>query len=472
MFRSSWNFLLLVMTYFCFMGCQKLIVPDEPELVEEVVVSEAFQKGATLLAAHYGKGYDHYAGIFTQQVSGIEDIGIHISCYALEHEFFNQEYTSMYLEVFDTLRIAIEAATNEEAWAYVGAGKIMTAQGLGYLTDLYGAIPWTQALQRGQFYFPKYDSQEFIYNEIQRLLTEALEHLDQPSTIGLNLGDPFFNGDITKWKATAYVLQARYHNHLSKRYPSQSAADALQAIENARALGLSDNFDLEIQYDGVNSINPWHNAPVSLPISNVFLNWMLETQDPRLSTYFSQNASGTYAGHHIHCYSDTTSDFSQLNREGILGSADAPIALTTYSEALFIEAEAAFRAGDKAKAAVAYNNAVDAALRKAIPNTDGLETLIIAYKNKYASETPASVSMERIMTEKYKALFTRNIENWVDVRRHDYKYPGYFQIPHQELGAPLGHDFIRRVPYPLSEVNTNPEHLPSVSIYDRLWWDR
>ena len=76
------------------------------------------------------------------------------------------------------------------------------------------------------------------------------------------------------------------------------------------------------------------------------------------------------------------------------------------------------------------------------------------------------------MREKYKAMFTLGIENWVDLRRHNFRYPSYVEIPQDFNHQPIAHDFIRRVLYPASEINNNPHNTPSAGIFDRLWWDK
>lgn len=466
----KWS-LLLTLSIITIFGCQKLLPPEDVPVSDPLDLAALFESNTFLTVASFGQGYDRYAGILTQHMGGHEAIAADLACYQLDPELFNVEFNHIYLEAFGNLKTIMEAAREQDAWNYLAVAQILTAQNLGYLTDIYGAIPWTQALQQVHD-TPKYDSQEIIYLEIQRLLSEAIEHLDKTSSIPLESNDLFYDGDLVKWKITAHILQARYHNHLSKRYPSQSAADALAAIEKARDLGLSADSDLYFPYDGTNFINPWNEREAQdLPISNVLIDLMKGKQDPRLESYFKLATTGTYQGYPIHCYATGTAGVSTLNPEGFFGKADAPLLLASHFEALFIEAEAAYRAGNLLRAASALNEAVEASIEKVVSNSAALNESIQKYISNYASETPSTISMERIMTEKYVALFTKNIESWVDLRRHDYLYPNFLQIPQSEVGVQVHEHFIRRVPYPRTELEMNPEYVPNVTLFEPLWWD-
>ena len=104
-------------------------------------------------------------------------------------------------------------------------------------------------------------------------------------------------------------------------------------------------------------------------------------------------------------------------------------------------------------------------------DVDAYNDQVDAYKSAFASETSTSVTLDKIMTEKYKAMFTMNIETWTDLRRHDFAYPsgGYLSLPN-EATLP---QFIRRGLYPQAEIDNNFDNVPTgISMTDRPWWDR
>jgi hypothetical protein len=88
------------------------------------------------------------------------------------------------------------------------------------ITDLYGDIPYFDA-GRGYYdnkYFPSYDPQQKIYEDLLKEVDEAVSALDvdadKPS------GDLFYNGDIEKWKKFGNTLLLRIAMRLTKVDPS------------------------------------------------------------------------------------------------------------------------------------------------------------------------------------------------------------------------------------------------------------
>lgn len=479
-FIMSWikfKFLALSLLVFSASSCKKLLEtePIEPSSTP-VLIHEVFQTATLNLSLHFGQGYDRYANVFTQQLTTEGEIPEHIACYDLKHEYFEYDFNGMYDDVFRKLRIVIEKANEEEAFHYTGAAQVLTAVGLGKLTDAYGDIPWSEALQTEVISFPKYDPQEDIYKEIQRLLNSAITNLDTSSTASLNEGDIVYNGDIKKWKAAAYGLMARYANHLSKRYPAQSAADALAAIDKAKALGFGENWDLAYQHNGASSVNPWYEASEHAILKGArhFIEDLKLTSDPRLSSYFSPIANEEYMGNSIHCIADTISSaISILNSDSKITRSTAATPFFTYYELLFIEAETAYRSGDLNRAASAHNEAITASMNATVNTaSEAIRSKIQRYCNTFASEDATTISLGKIMHEKYKAMFCRGIESWVDLRRHNFRFPGYLEIPMDANYQALGTDYIRRILYPHNQLSLNPEAIPDVYIFDRLWWDR
>ena len=174
--------------------------------------------------------------------------------------------------------------------------------------------------------------------------------------------------------------------------------------------------------------------------------------------------------------------FSPVGPNTYYGKENSPQLIAIYFELRFIEAEAALRAGNSDRAATALNAAVKAQLDLVTPNVvallnkeggdvDAYNDQVDAYKTAFASETSTSVTLDKIMTEKYKAMFTMNIETLTDLRRHDFAYPsgGYLSLPN-EATLP---QFIRRGLYPQAEIDNNFDNVPTgISMTDRLWWDR
>lgn len=421
-----------------------------------------------------------YIGVFNQHFSGNHATGVDYDQYVLTNNSFAGQFTNSYLGHLKDYQYLIREGADLGAMHYAGVAKIMTALSLGVMTDMYGSIPWSEALDAANFSVG-YDDQESIYNTIQVLLSEGIADLGGTSNLALSLGDFVFNGDTDKWIATAHLLRARYFNHLSKRDPMGSATSALTAVDAAKAAGLtSSSGDLVHPWEGTaqhrNRWNLLYENNLIIASEN-FMDYLVTNNDPRLEAYWDDQAFGSppvnvgYLGKPQGFGTDNTS-YSPVGPAGYFGQTDSDQFLATYFELLFIEAEAAMRSGDAPRAATALNDAVRAQVNQVVSHANGLANTA-AYFGTYASYTAGTVTMEAIMTEKWKAMFTMELESWTDVRRHDYAYPNWLEIPADGTSGPVATEFIRRILYPQAELDLNTDNVPpNVTIFQRLWWDQ
>jgi hypothetical protein len=134
----------------------------------------------------------------------------------------------------------------------------------------------------------------------------------------------------------------------------------------------------------------------------------------------------------------------------------------SYAEAMFIKAEALFRDGQTGPAADAHNAAIIAHVEYVTG-----EAAPAAYVTDQASETANTISLEKIMTHKYVALFP-TYEPWADWRRTD--IPALTPDPRGAAAAQGG--IPRRLVIPLDERVNNQNSPPSKGIADPVWWDQ
>jgi hypothetical protein len=142
-------------------------------------------------------------------------------------------YQAWFVYCACNLEPLIEKATAEEAWNYVGAAQLIHAWGFMTMLDVYGEMPYTDAMSSS--ITPKYDDGKTIYFGCMDMLDKAIENLSktQPATAtSLASGDCWNGGDINKWLKLAYGLKARWLNQISKK-ASYSPDAVLAALEKA-----------------------------------------------------------------------------------------------------------------------------------------------------------------------------------------------------------------------------------------------
>ena len=386
--------------------------------------------------------------IFMQQMTGNDRQSLAHNRYAQIGEGdFDSPWGLAYAGGMYDLKLVMDKATEKEAYSYRGIAKIMTAMYLGVLTDHFGDIPYSAALQGADNLRSTYDSQESIYGSIAVLLQEGLADLATPSSVSPGSDDLIHGGDLSAWATTATALGARYLNHLSKT-SSYNAANVIAACQAA----LQGSVGAGLAFESSSNQNPWYQFTVIdrdgyIIQTGTMFDMMEASSDPREMIYRGDSASGYF---YLPFY----------------GAATAEVPIITEHEVLYILAEAQLASGDAGAARASLEAAIQS-------NMDHLG-VDAAASAAYIAALPSTTDEELIMNEKYVAMYT-HVEAWTDWRR-----TGYPMIS-GPADANLS-DIPRRMPYPEGEYLYNADNVPmplSSSPDDkfgatstfRLWWD-
>ncbi|WP_310395597.1 SusD/RagB family nutrient-binding outer membrane lipoprotein [Hymenobacter sp.] len=375
----------------------------------------------------------------------------------------NNTWVGIYAALLKDLDTIIrQGSTGREAgaWRYVGIAKVLKVYTLSVATDLYGRVPNTAASQGIANLKPTYDTQQSIYQDMDRLLTEAVADLDKPTTLQPANADFYYGGDPAKWKKLAYALQARLANHLSKRDPQGSATKTLAALAQGLA-SPADDFTFRSYSTLATGENVWfqeRNDRSHFAVSRTIYDIWTGLNDPRRELLTGTLADGTRV--------PAPNGSSQSDQPGTLYSrastnlvsATAPQPLLTFAEQKFIEAEAQLRLGSGPAAYAAYQAGVSAALaNQGVPAAAAITYLAQASVSPGAS----ALTQENIITQKYLGFYIYGaIEAY-----NDYRRTGFPALRNTEGPAP------RRYPYGQSELDSNRENVPATTSADGVWWD-
>jgi hypothetical protein len=434
------------------------INPNDPENVTLALLLGGAEVGTF---ANYTGDLARVTNLFTQHIAGTNFQYQDFARYDLNDQTFLNHWQSLYNGVMVNTDKLIKDSGTENPY-YSGMGKVLMAMNLGLATDLWGDVPYSDAFKglEGNT-TPTYDTQESIMASIQQLLDAAIADFGQPVTANTfrpGSDDIIFNGDVAKWIRAAYILKARYHNRLSQIDPTGSATLALQALTSA-GLANDPGFDMRaLFFDSGTSLNQWAafmSQRGYIRMGQFFMDKMIATADPRLPFFADVDEAGGYSGTNV---SDQFNVATSTPGPGIASNA-SPLPLVTYPEAKFIEAEANLRLGNGAAAASAYNEAITASVSRvtgaAAPP---------AFVAVVAAETAATISLDKIISQKYMALFTQ-IEPYNDFRRTGFPVltPNSNGITPQ---IPL------RLPSSVEERLYNPNATVVTDIYSPVWWDK
>src|SRR5262245_9582563 len=256
--------------------------------------------------------------------------------------------------VEDIQRMLVKGQTNNTPnWSAVS--RVLKSYTFRVMTDAMGDIPYTDALKGDTVLHPTYDSQQSIYNALFTELGQANSEFDlAPGAVGFSTGDLMYGGDMAQWKKFANSLRLRLAIHLSQVDATKGASEAAAAVAGGVFTSNADNAELLYLASSPNR-NPIYNdvhqsGRDDYGMSKTFVDSLTSWADPRLPVFAQINPDNTgYKGLPNGLNdgqgSGSTYPLSSISRYGAFWreTPNAPMELLTYSEVLFLEAEAAER---------------------------------------------------------------------------------------------------------------------------------
>lgn len=410
---------------------------------------------------------------------------------------WNVAYSNIMLNAFTIEGISKE--TNPKLYAL---SLILKVEAMHRVTDIYGPIVYSRFGENPLVGY--YDSQETVYNTFFEELDYAITTLsdsslpDVPGTFAAT--DQAYGGDIDKWVQFANSLRLRLAIRISKVNPSKAQTEGEKSL--AHSGGLIDNntnnflVDGKVEHPLATIAASWNDIRMGASMESILTGY----EDPRLEKYFEESevSPGEYKGIRIGINADKPKyqPFSNIGESIIRTTL---IQLMTASEVHFLKAEAALRgwagagdaqanyeagiatsfdqhgvadasyASDNTKVAADYTDPVEAA-----HNTGAVSNITIAWDAAASNE----VKLEKIITQKWIAMFPDGQEAWSEFRRTG--YPKLFPVVNNKSNGEIDTDIqIRRLKFADSDkVANSAEVEKAVSLLGgpdtggtRLWWD-
>ena len=333
-------------------------------------------------------------------------------------------WEDMYASVISDAKAMEDLALAEENSAGQGVAIIMQAYGFHMLTDIYGDIPFTDAIKGGEGNTtPSYDTQEVVYEGILAMLDDAVTKLQAGGTITAS-SDLIYGGDTDKWQKFANSLKFRCLMRISA---AKDVASELQALVSAGNMFSSNDDEAKLPYlESDPNANPTYETVVyggraEYKVSSVLVELLETLNDPRLPVYAQTNSDGEYRGK-IPGYTELPSKDYNYDNVSAIGEkyleATLPGYMVSYTELLFLHAEAAQKGYISGSASDYY--------LKAIENSF-LENEISDQYAAYINQAPVVLSadnasaLKQIGEQKWLGLYGQGLETWIEWKRT--KYP-------------------------------------------------
>lgn len=405
-----------------------------------------------------------------------------------------------------------------EAW---GIALLVQVMAMSRVTDKFGPIPYTTA--GSSLVSTPYEDQKTVYNAFFRQIDTAANSLqayiaaNPNKTAFYDKGDLIYAGDPVKWLKLANSLRLRLAMRIVKadaataRLQGEKALSApggllTTAADNAAVAqsGTRDNdlWVVTVAYDGDNALGA------------ALQSYLVGYKDPRLAVYATPATDPLFAGQYIGIRAGANTSFNGLGKAGYktyssLNFSDnqkspigqkAPQILMTAAEVWFLKAEAALRGWAGAGSAQSdYETGINTSLQQwsvaagnYLSDDNSKPTAYVDPKNpannsqavstitvKWDAAASNEQNLERIITQKWLAIFPDGQEAWSEYRRTG--YPKLFTVANNFSGGTINTQTqIRRLPYPSTEYGNgnSAEVVKAVGLLGgpdnggtRLWWD-
>lgn len=377
------------------------------------------------------------------------------------------------------IQTVIEKGQASSTPNFVAVGQIWKTWIFHLVTDLWGDVPYSQALQGDEgISAPVYDPQQAIYAGMLQTLEESAAMLD-PAGEGFGAGDILYDNDFTKWMRFANSLRMRLAMRLSE-VDEATAREEFVAAYNAGPFMSNED----------NALLRWPGAPYESPlyedwtgrddhgISATLVDTLVSLGDPRLALYAEPAAEdGEYRGlqNGVATPPLSLAWYSRIGDFWRANGAATPAALMTYSEVLLLAAEAAQRGWIPGDPAALYEAGIRANMNQYdafAPANAPTDAEIDAYLAQPEIAFDPARGLEQIQLQQWLALYMNGSEAWSNWRRT--------RTPDLAMGPDLALSTIPiRFAYPDLEQSLNSANLSEavsrqgggLDLVTPVWWD-
>lgn len=369
---------------------------------------------------------------------------------------------------------------------YQAVALILNAWAYAQLTDCFGDVPMDEASKGDEGILrPAFNTQQQIYTKILADLETANSLFDVSRTMIYGT-DILFANNIPKWQKFGNSLYLRLLLRVSKRTELNANAKMAEIINNPTKYPVfASNTDAAVlQMTGVEpNVSPWGRAidfTNARAAASFFVDNLNSFNDPRRPKFITEAtrvdpttkkavAIGYTGIPSAYSGGDTQFDYTPSNMSQALVIVPMVSVLMTYAEVQFIKAELAFKGVITADAKTSYETGVKAAIEQwgyTMPAdyfTNATTTAYTAYDG----------TLNRIMLQKYYALFFNDYQQWFEYRRTG--------LPILPKGASLMNNGIMpvRFKYPTTVASTNTDNyklavqsMGGDDINTKVWWEK
>ncbi|MDR1623891.1 MAG: SusD/RagB family nutrient-binding outer membrane lipoprotein [Tannerellaceae bacterium] len=343
--------------------------------------------------------------------------------------------------------------------------ELLRAYAFQQLVDIFGAVPYTEALDVKNVY-PAYDAGEAIYKDLIARVNAAVAGLDAGNE-SFGSADLIYGGETGRWIKFGNALKIKLGVSLADYDPALAEATVSAGVAGAFDSAADDA--LFAYLTASPNYNPIYADVIAsgrhdfIP-ANTIVDIMNGLEDPRRAAYFTLYA-GEYKGG---AYGYGAPYGSHSHIPDAISAPDFKGILFTYAEVQFYLAEAAARGFRlPATAEAYYSEAVRASFE--FWGAGGADAYLAKDEVKYSQ----AAWKERIGLQQWLAFYTRGLEGYTTWRRLDYPRLNIAELIREESEIPV------RFTFPVNEQTLNKASYEAASqliggdlLTTKIFWDK
>ena len=332
--------------------------PTDSSVTYDVVLPAALHASGTIIAGNSGTWgpIQNWMGYWAR--SGTYAPNVTEETYEITTNFGTGVWNSCFDNNYD-YQIIQQKAGIAGAGFYEGIARIMKAQNYQMLVDVYGNVPYSQALKGSGNPTPAYDDALTIYKDLFReidkgiqLIKDAVVSTTNPNK-NIATNDIMFGGDKAKWARFGNTLKLRMLIHCYAVAGINKAAE-MTIINNEGSGFLGAGEDAQVQ-PGYKSDrpNPFYNTYIANTAgtqvaNNVYyranqfgIDYYGFNGDPRQARFYVAGSGGMKGvAYGLPPVTANASGVLAGIGPGVSKGNTAPQAILTAAESFFLQAEA------------------------------------------------------------------------------------------------------------------------------------
>ncbi|MBD3629728.1 SusD/RagB family nutrient-binding outer membrane lipoprotein [Cyclobacterium sp.] len=232
---------------------------------------------------------------------------------------YSNSWVNLYSRPLANLQAILDGAQEDES-GYKGIARLLKAYTFSILVDLYGDVPYFEALNP-EITFPEIDQGEEIYADLFLQVDQAIQELNASSA--MIQGDMIYGGDRASWIKMGNSLKLKMYVQTRKENSINSVQGFTQMLNSELINGLADDFQLKYGSEQTPNQNrhPLHVNHYNQATAYWMDNWTManllndgtisavtgqrvsyrNVQDPRLRYYIFRQVPGDGGGSVVTC---------------------------------------------------------------------------------------------------------------------------------------------------------------------------